>query len=243
MEGTDRATSYDQQFINHDYDIAMHGGAPGTGPDPCIGIFRFYNSENIGDAYWNNVAAYVNPEVDSLFNQAMGVSNFTERKALFDAVQQIIMTDLPYIWVIWPEDIVVIRNDVMNLEWTEGTQISLGSTYLSTASVHSTSEASLAIASAEQQIAAAKAKNWTVAAAESKLQEAKTDLNQVGTLDHYDNAYALANAAIQLIQEPETQPAPAEPPYLLYAAIAIIAIIIVASGIYLYKRKTDQPKT
>jgi peptide/nickel transport system substrate-binding protein len=68
-------------------------------PDPVIGIERMYISKNIKNLIWTNTMGYNNPEVDRLFAEAQVEQNFTKRKDLYHKAQEILMDELPLIWV------------------------------------------------------------------------------------------------------------------------------------------------
>ena len=69
-------------------------------PDPVIGLDRTYLSSNIkkGVAY-SNVTGYANPEVDRLLADAQSEQNIDKRKRLYQRVQEILVTDLPIVWI------------------------------------------------------------------------------------------------------------------------------------------------
>jgi peptide/nickel transport system substrate-binding protein len=68
-------------------------------PDPVIGIERMYISKNIKNLIWTNTMGYNNPEVDRLFAEAQVEQNFAKRKNLYLKVQEILMDELPLIWL------------------------------------------------------------------------------------------------------------------------------------------------
>ncbi|HXZ37530.1 MAG TPA: ABC transporter substrate-binding protein [Thermodesulfobacteriota bacterium] len=68
-------------------------------PDPVIGIERMYISKNIKNLIWTNTMGYNNPEVDRLFAEAQVEQNFAKRKNLYHKVQEILMDELPLIWL------------------------------------------------------------------------------------------------------------------------------------------------
>jgi peptide/nickel transport system substrate-binding protein len=69
-------------------------------PDPVIGLDRTYLSSNIkkGVAY-SNVTGYSNSEVDRLLAEAQSEQNFDKRKRLYHRVQEILVADLPIVWI------------------------------------------------------------------------------------------------------------------------------------------------
>jgi peptide/nickel transport system substrate-binding protein len=69
-------------------------------PDPVIGLDRTYLSSNIkkGVAY-SNVTGYANPEVDRLLAEAQSEQNVDKRKRQYQRVQEILVADLPIVWI------------------------------------------------------------------------------------------------------------------------------------------------
>jgi peptide/nickel transport system substrate-binding protein len=69
-------------------------------PDPVIGLDRTFLSSNIkkGVAY-SNVMGYSNAEVDKLLAEAQTEQNIEKRKKLYARVQELLVEDLPIIWI------------------------------------------------------------------------------------------------------------------------------------------------
>jgi len=69
----------------------------GLGPDPDINVERLYNSNNIHNPPQpsTNSSGYVNHEVDALFDQQRTIVDQSERKKVYDRIQEIIWRDLP----------------------------------------------------------------------------------------------------------------------------------------------------
>ena len=81
VEGGDFDFVVDKGYVQHDFDTLW--GGLGVN-DPGVGVSRLYRSDNIGDAPFNNAAAYSNPEMDELW--ATYSSTFdeeTRREAIF----------------------------------------------------------------------------------------------------------------------------------------------------------------
>jgi peptide/nickel transport system substrate-binding protein len=68
-------------------------------PDPVIGIERMYISSNIKKLVWTNTMGYINPEVDRLFAEAQVEKEFETRKKLYHRAQEILVDELPIIWI------------------------------------------------------------------------------------------------------------------------------------------------
>ena len=67
-----------------------------NGPDPEIGVRRMYHSAQIGPAPFTNAAAYRNPRVDALFDEASRAVDRDRRAHLYRQMQKIVVHDLPY---------------------------------------------------------------------------------------------------------------------------------------------------
>ncbi|MDP9021418.1 MAG: ABC transporter substrate-binding protein [Actinomycetota bacterium] len=71
-----------------------------NGPDPEIGVRRMYDSAQIGDVPFTNAAHYRNAEVDRLFEEAVRAIDRDERSDLYRQIQEIVVQDLPYMWLV-----------------------------------------------------------------------------------------------------------------------------------------------
>src|SRR5258705_593191 len=71
-----------------------------NGPDPEIGIRRMYHSSQIGPAPFTNAAAYRNPRVDGLFDEASRTVERDKRSRLYRQIQEIAVQELPYYWLV-----------------------------------------------------------------------------------------------------------------------------------------------
>jgi peptide/nickel transport system substrate-binding protein len=94
---SDAATWMERSFIQWDFDLSINSF--GTGPDPAIGISRFYTTENIIPRNASNLSGYSNPKVDELFAQGAVELNPEERKRIYQEVQAILVDELPAIWM------------------------------------------------------------------------------------------------------------------------------------------------
>jgi peptide/nickel transport system substrate-binding protein len=71
-----------------------------NGPDPEIGVRRMYHSSQIGPAPFTNAAAYRNPRVDALFDEASRTVERDKRSRLYRQIQEIAVQELPYYWLV-----------------------------------------------------------------------------------------------------------------------------------------------
>lgn len=88
----------DVVFRERDFDTAIISYCNGT--DPEIGVRRQYDSAMIGPVPFSNTAGYRNPVVDSLFQRAGTTVDRGERGRLYREIQEIVATDLPYVWLV-----------------------------------------------------------------------------------------------------------------------------------------------
>lgn len=71
-----------------------------NGPDPEIGVRRMYHSSQIGPAPFTNAAAYRNPQVDTLFEEASRTVERDKRSRIYRQIQEIAVQQLPYFWLV-----------------------------------------------------------------------------------------------------------------------------------------------
>lgn len=71
-----------------------------NGADPEIGVKRMYLSSNIGPVPFSNAAAYSDPEVDRLFEEARTTIDTDARTPIYAELQERLVEDLPYLWIV-----------------------------------------------------------------------------------------------------------------------------------------------
>lgn len=98
LESLDTAAAVDKVFIKKNFDLGIASYCNGS--DPEIGVRRAYVSTNIGPISFSNGAGYKNPQVDKLLDQAIAVSDRTERAKIYAEMQKIIVDDVPYFWLV-----------------------------------------------------------------------------------------------------------------------------------------------
>jgi peptide/nickel transport system substrate-binding protein len=67
--------------------------------DPTLGVERSYVTSNIKKILFSNISGYSNPEVDKLFEQGRNAADPKERQVAFTAVQKILTTEMPLLWL------------------------------------------------------------------------------------------------------------------------------------------------
>jgi len=86
------------RISNWDYEIDW---APvGDLMEPVLAIDLLFTSKHIKKIPWTNTMGYSNPKVDRLCAEARVELNFEKRKKLYHRVQEILMDELPVIWLI-----------------------------------------------------------------------------------------------------------------------------------------------
>jgi len=85
-------------FTERDFDTNIISYCNGN--DPEIGVRRMFDSAQIGPVPFSNAAGYSNPEVDALFDEARGVVDPSERTPIYQQIQEIVVADLPYFWIV-----------------------------------------------------------------------------------------------------------------------------------------------
>jgi peptide/nickel transport system substrate-binding protein len=85
-------------FTARDFDTAIASYC--NGPDPEIGVRRQLVSSSVAPVPFSNMAGYRNRIVDSLFDRAGATVAIDERRALYHQIQEIVVRDQPYIWLV-----------------------------------------------------------------------------------------------------------------------------------------------
>lgn len=85
-------------FTQRDFDLALISYCNGV--DPEIGVRRMYHSSAVGNVPFSNAAAYRNPDVDRLFDEAGASIDAASRGEAYRAMQRIVAHDLPYWWLV-----------------------------------------------------------------------------------------------------------------------------------------------
>ncbi len=98
VKALERATMVDEVFVQRDFDTNMISYCNGT--DPEVGIRRMYISGNIAPIPFSNSSAYRNAEVDDLFDRARNTVDRDARAALYREMQEILVDELPYFWLV-----------------------------------------------------------------------------------------------------------------------------------------------
>ncbi len=102
-------------YSRRDFDTAFYGG--NAGPDPAIGVQRFYWSKNFqpGVAF-SNGEHYASAAVDRLLEAAQVEPDAARRRALYADFQRLVATDLPRIPIVSPDAVTVHHRSVLGLD-------------------------------------------------------------------------------------------------------------------------------
>ncbi|MBI4255479.1 MAG: ABC transporter substrate-binding protein [Candidatus Rokubacteria bacterium] len=102
--------------IYTDWDFQLTSTFSNNYADPAIGVERTYISGNIKKGVpFTNSMNYVNPEVDALFAQAGREMNPAARAQLYRRVQELLVNDLPVIWLMEMPTVSVVNRRVQDL--------------------------------------------------------------------------------------------------------------------------------
>lgn len=85
-------------FTNRDFDTNIISYC--NGPDPEIGVRRMFDSAQIGPVPFSNAAAYSDPAVDALFDEAQRTVDRTARGSIYREIQETVVTAQPYVWIV-----------------------------------------------------------------------------------------------------------------------------------------------
>jgi peptide/nickel transport system substrate-binding protein len=100
-------------YTRRDFDTIFYQA--NAGPDPAIGVQRFYWSKNFqpGVAF-SNAADYHSADVDRLLESGQVEIDPHKRRAIYDEFQRVVQTDLPRIPLIAPHTVTLARHNVLN---------------------------------------------------------------------------------------------------------------------------------
>ena len=84
--------------------------------DPALGVARNYiSSQIVKGQLFNNLEGYSNPEVDKLFAEGAVATPDSKRKEIYDAVQKILVEDVPVAWLLELQFPTIMNCKVKNL--------------------------------------------------------------------------------------------------------------------------------
>ena len=193
------------------------------GPDPSVTTARFFISSNIkpGTVY-TNTAGYNNSRVDELFDYCQIESDYDLRKAAFFEIQDILIEEVPNLWVYETATNWAVRDTFHGFPDSaySAAQV-IADTWWEGGYSQSPEDLQQAIDDAQTQLDDLAGQMYDVTQANAKLEEARTALAA--------NDYS---TAASLIQEALTLPAP---PYWLYGLGVVLIIGVV--GAFIWNRR------
>lgn len=98
LEALDFNASVEKAFVRKDFDLGFASYCNGS--DPEIGVRRVYDSANIAPIPFSNGAGYRSARVDSLLQEGAVTLDREARARTYRALQQVLVDDLPYFWMI-----------------------------------------------------------------------------------------------------------------------------------------------
>jgi len=114
----ERDAAVDVIFNQRDFDTNIISYC--NNADPEIGVRRMYVSTNIGNIPFSNGAAYVNPEIDELFNQAASTADVAERGEIYHQIQSVLLEELPYWWIVETDFGIGVRSNCHDFQGWSG---------------------------------------------------------------------------------------------------------------------------
>ncbi|KAF1023679.1 MAG: Oligopeptide-binding protein AppA [Paracidovorax wautersii] len=111
VRGQDTAQFINRIYTQRDFDLLIYIANPG--PDPVIGLQRFFWSKNFQPGVpFSNGAHYDNPDVDRLLEQAQVETDAARRKALYTQFQQLVAQDRVTQTLAWVSRSLVARRSL-----------------------------------------------------------------------------------------------------------------------------------
>ncbi|MDI6807954.1 MAG: ABC transporter substrate-binding protein [Candidatus Eisenbacteria bacterium] len=102
----------------YDYDAVLLGLTSGVPNDPILGMNVFLSSGRTHNWYPEQPRPATRWEavIDSLMNAQIGLTQFSQRKAVYDQVQAIMSDHVPFIYTVNPMIFCAVRNKFGNLQ-------------------------------------------------------------------------------------------------------------------------------
>jgi peptide/nickel transport system substrate-binding protein len=197
------------------------------GPDPSVTTARFFISSNIkpGTVY-TNTAGYNNSRVDELFDYCQKEADYDLRKDAFFEIQDILLEELPNLWVYETATKWVIRDTFHGFPDSAyaAAQV-LADTWWEGGYSQSPEDLQQAIDDAQTQLDGLAGQMYDVTQANTKLEEARAAL----AANDYSSVASLVQEALAL----------PVPPYWLYGLVVVIIVGVV--GAFIWNRRRSRP--
>jgi len=123
LQSEDFATYVKRIYTDRAFDLGLVLGS--VGPDPVIGLQRFYASNSyVPGVPFSNGAHYVSAKADQLLADAQQETNLKKRSQLYADFQKLVETDLPRLPLVSLTTVVLYQKDLQQLNNT--TEATLG---------------------------------------------------------------------------------------------------------------------
>jgi peptide/nickel transport system substrate-binding protein len=107
----------DRIFQTHDYDAAILGlGGGDVDPNSQMNVWRTSGNDHVWDLGETHPATNWEAEMDQLMEKQLSTLKLSDRKLLFDRVQQIIADNLPVISLVSPNILVAAKDQLINFK-------------------------------------------------------------------------------------------------------------------------------
>ena len=113
LRGTEMGSMMDAIYKSWSFDLGLHEVA--MGPDPAVGTARLYTTDQIVKVPFANGMGYSNQEVDKLFADAAQAADRRKRAELYGRIQEILVQDLPALWLVEVPTPNLFRTDFVGL--------------------------------------------------------------------------------------------------------------------------------
>jgi peptide/nickel transport system substrate-binding protein len=110
-------SALDRIFQTHDYEAAIIGlGGGDVDPNSEMNVWRTSGNDHVWDLGEAQPATSWEAEMDQLMEKQLSILNLSDRKLLFDRVQQIIAENLPVISLVSPNILVAAKDRLVNFK-------------------------------------------------------------------------------------------------------------------------------
>ncbi len=120
----ENATMIDEVYVTKEFDIAVTGESAYVDPNTLF-------QGNFGTGESGNFVSYSNEEVDALITRGIATTDQSERKEIYDQIQQILLEELPWVNLFIANQFEVMKDDVKGYTHIPtGSNIALRETWL-----------------------------------------------------------------------------------------------------------------
>lgn len=106
------------RFARGDYDMLIIGWSLGLDPDPHA-MFHSSQAERVnGRIDTFNRGSFKNAEADRLIEAARATVSISERRRLYQQLDQLLNRELPYIWIFQRVQVTAVANRIQGVTWS-----------------------------------------------------------------------------------------------------------------------------